>query len=167
MSGYIIYVYVYVYMIQMKSAKLVCRVKFHYFFFLVNILFHASSLKEFFFFAMIKNHLVITRYFIFTKINPTDDDFNRLYAAANEVDAFLGYSYNRIGKSNKHSLVGFLILRKSPTNAGRLISHLPNFILKPAKSKDFAKCCKGYIVLHGNHPLNDIKKLLFEESKFY
>lgn len=69
-----------------------------------------------------------SRYYVFTRINPTKKDYDRLINVCRKHDIHLVYQTNKIN-DKKYALIGFLILRLGQSTALRMHPLLPNFFL--------------------------------------
>ena len=70
-----------------------------------------------------------TRYFVFTRINPSIAEYSHLVKVCEDINASLGYKTVQDGE--KLRLVGFLVLRGPSTVSGAIGRLLPNFIVSP------------------------------------
>ena len=111
------------------------------------------------------NKHTASRYFLFTRVNPGIEDYNSLFKACNDIDAYFGYKSDRRG--DKTILKGFFILRGVKTVACKLIKHFPNFLLFPVnRGYDFNLDNIGdQVVTVGEHPFVHIRKDLFKDQK--
>lgn len=104
-----------------------------------------------------------TRYFLFSRVGPTDKDYFKLKKSCKEINAYC--CYRLFYKGNKKYLKGVLVLRGHPTasDGSTLVTFFPNFLFHQLESDfelDFCSMPNGTVCI-GNHPLDDVKKNLF------
>jgi len=120
-----------------------------------------------------------TRYFVFTRVNPSSSDYDRLLGECQRIDASLGYKTIRDGW--KVRLVGFIVLcgrTTIPDDIGRLFPNFNVTSLGPGFQDGFdwmagvAESESGFFVDGATfnnaieHPYVQLKTLLFAgESK--
>ena len=111
---------------------------------------------------------VKTRYFLFWRVKPKPRDYQVLYDACKQINAFFAYKTHNDG--TRPVLKGYIILHKNTTCAtGRTLHrYFPNFLLTCVPSKfhfNFEDLNKeeGVIVV-GTHPFDDIRKELFKRK---
>ena len=106
-----------------------------------------------------------TRYFIFTKVNPTGDDIATLVRGCESIKAEF-YGYHVHGNKERKILKGFLVLSQDTTLASRLYAWFPNFLVSSMPTEmgaEFDNMPEGVIVT-GNHPYSDCRKNLFKSD---
>ena len=117
-----------------------------------------------------------TRYFVFTRVNPRDHDYDLLIDMCQKHDFMLAYKTVRDGW--KIRLHGMLVMRGPPTVADDIMNLLPNFMVTPL-SEEFTDgidwVCSiqsgeghffidGEILFNGKeHPFVDVKRSLFSD----
>ena len=108
-----------------------------------------------------------TRYFLFTRVDPKEEDYTLLLEVCKRIDAHLGY--RTILGTSVDRLVGFIVLRGPRTFVADLCRLFPNFNLTPMSdivelgSFDFDNLPKG-TVLVGDHPFKSIRSVLFPDG---
>lgn len=106
----------------------------------------------------------ITRYFIFSIIEPTSNDYRLLIETCQIIDACYGYRTD-CGRSEK-ILKGFIILRGARTHIGCLSKafvEIPGFSLMEVQREfdlDFDEIPRD-VVFKGGHPYKDLRRDLF------
>lgn len=105
----------------------------------------------------------ITRYFLFSKINPKDDDYRLIIDVCKRINACLGFRTTTC--DGKTRLKGFIVLRGSRTSAGSLRHLFPNFLLTAVPSEfDFnMNEIQADVQVRGTHPFETLRRDLFKE----
>jgi len=99
-----------------------------------------------------------TRYFIFSRVNPSERDYRHLCTECKRINAYFGYRTMRDG--DRIRLIGFIVLRGHRTVASDLVRGFPNFSLTGSHyDENFNK--DVYDVVVGEHPFGALKVDLF------
>jgi hypothetical protein len=117
------------------------------------------------FFSMRRGHP--TRYFVFTRVNPTDNDVEVLSKGCASVKAdFYGYTIRNVNAGTKTIMKGFLVLSRDSTFENRLAPWFPNFLLTamPASMDANFDDLPPEIIVHGKHPYHECKRNLFGDD---
>lgn len=105
-----------------------------------------------------------TRYFTFTRTNPSKDDIKLLMDRCFEFDAALAFQTKRLSR-NKVKLWGFFVLRGNRAFVSQLCRSFPNFLLSPMELSDCTYLdAGGFIYANGDLPYDDIRKQLFPDT---
>lgn len=118
-----------------------------------------------------------TRYFVFTRVNPRESDYDLLRGTCERIDATL--AYKTVRDASKVRLMGFLILRGPRTFSDDIGRLLPNFLVTALTSdiddvwhwlEVSPKSCGDVFFIDGevffngcSHPFYDIKRMLFSD----
>lgn len=105
---------------------------------------------------MIKN--TPTRYFLFSRVNPKDDDYDLLIERCIRLGIYAGF--RTISPQGVERLVGFLIFKDGRVLPSALVREFPNFLVIPMGSHGWPDESKGFTYF-GGHPFDDLKHLLF------
>lgn len=105
-----------------------------------------------------------TRYYSFTRINPTPKDYILLATVCRNIDAYWGYRVFRDGLRVR--LSGFLVLRGPRTFVDDIERLFPNFLfINMIGSFEYNFDCvnqhNNKIIGPGDHPFDGIKVNLF------
>ena len=98
-----------------------------------------------------------TRYFLFSRLNPSQRDYELLKEVCNGIDAYLGYQTSFLGCQR---LEGFIVLRGPRTRASNLSGFFPNFYIWAAPH-GFLFEDLNHDVVFKEHPYKCIRKDLF------
>lgn len=118
---------------------------------------------------------VFTRYFVFTRVDPRDLDYERLRGVCEMIDAHL--AYKTVRDASRIRLIGCLVLRGPRTVADDIGCLLPNFLVTAMTSDvddiwhwfevsssktDGSFFIDGEIFFNNHsHPFDDLKRVLF------
>lgn len=109
----------------------------------------------------------VHRYFIFTRVNPKEIDYDRLDLVAGRINAFIGYrTLTATGSDSRKMMKGFVVLKGERTTVKKIIRFFPNFLLTAIPSTfemDFSDL-PGDTVFLGHHPLDCIRRRLFPDE---
>ena len=114
-----------------------------------------------------------TRHFTFTRVNPCDVDYERLWKVAHNINADLGFKTVSVG--GREVLYGFLTLHGPATIADDIGNLLPNFLVHCLVDSyltgfDWLDAVQGYetfffqtatFVNGKGHPFQKLKARLF------
>jgi hypothetical protein len=108
-----------------------------------------------------------TRYFLFTKVNPSDKDVDVLLKGCEKVNAtFIGYHVIQL--KTKSLLKGFFVLNETTCHTCHIEQFFPNFLLQTmpvVMEIDFKRTEMPLsLKLLGSHPYKAIKKNLFKKE---
>lgn len=112
-----------------------------------------------------------SRYFLFSRVNPSDKDFKLLSDSCDAIKAeYYGYFVEREGrgilKKRKTTLKGFFVLSHATTFATRLEGWFPNFLvysMPESMVSDFDRLPSD-LTVSGSHPYKGLKANLFDEG---
>lgn len=105
----------------------------------------------------------LTRYFLFTKLRPTDLDYNHVKDEAERINAHVIYITDDSDETCK-VLKGIIVLGGQPTTYGCLHKNFPNFTITTIPTEfelDFWNLPDNVVKISA-HPFDDIKKNLFK-----
>jgi hypothetical protein len=101
-----------------------------------------------------------TRYFMFSRVNPRDDDYDLLLAECGRLNVYVGF--RTVISFGVTRLVGFLMFTEGRVSHDVLARALPNFLVVPMVSTDPPIDESKGFTYFGGHPFHDIKRLLFK-----
>jgi len=99
-----------------------------------------------------------SRYFLFSKTNPSTTDYEHLVRECGRIDA--AFAFRTTSSSGAKRLVGFIILRGHRTVEDDLGRCFPNFLLTQSPYNDDFDTA-NMDVIAGSHPFNVLKRKLF------
>lgn len=101
-----------------------------------------------------------TRYFLFSRVNPSASDYDLLLKVAKDCDVNIGYK--TVVDGRKRRLSGYFILRGPRTYTWDVCRLLPNFqVVRMLSSIAFDFDFVKYDVVVNNHPYQSLRKQLF------
>lgn len=108
-----------------------------------------------------------TRYFVFSKVNPTDKDFRLLINNCSAIKAhYYGYLTHYDGTSKRKTLLeGFFVLSKNPTYPTFLYSWFPNFLIRQMPACMMLEDINPSVVVVGSHPYISCRNDLFDSKQ--
>ena len=103
-----------------------------------------------------------TRYFSFTRVNPSKSDCVLLSKTCVDINAYLCYRINKIDGR----LEGFIVLNGPRTYVGNICRLFPNFLFTHLQPDAYMKLTEGDgFTVEGSHPFQSVSRRLFPEYR--
>lgn len=109
--------------------------------------------------------MVYTRYFVFSKVAPTPDDYSFFVDTCAKINAFFGY--RTIVRGSRRELRGFIVLRGNRSSDRPIQREFPNFLVRTVDiGFDFSlgNAPDDMVFGGGDHPYDDVKRSLFGDG---